>query len=57
MPRKIDGLEKMTVTLKRGDLFAAQVLATKRGVSPKTTGNTSAFLRYLITNYLKEHLQ
>lgn len=57
MPRKIDGLEKMTVTLKRGDLFAAQVLGTKRGVSPKTTGNTSAFLRYLITNYLKEHLQ
>lgn len=49
-------LKRYTVLLKESELFTAQVLATKDGVSPKTTGNTSAFLRYLITNYLKEDL-
>ena len=45
---------KFTVLLSPSELEKAQSTAIKAGVSPKTAGNSSAFLRYLVRRYIDE---
>lgn len=56
MPAKIEGLKRFTVTLNEDMLTAAQVRAAKVGVPPKISGNTSAFLRYLLKEFADQPL-
>ncbi len=51
MPAKIEGLKRFTVTLNADRLEDAQRIASKLGISPKISGNTSAFLRLLIDEF------
>lgn len=56
MPAKIEGLKRFTVTLNEDMLTAAQVRAAKIGIPPKTSGNTSAFLRYILKDFANQPL-
>lgn len=56
MPRPIMREKPMTrinVMLDREALEKAQRKAAKAGVAPATVGSTSAFIRWLIDNYLE----
>ena len=55
MPRiKDNDHTKYTVLLSPSELESAQAAAIRAGVSPKVAGNTSAFLRYLVTEFAKK---
>jgi len=55
MPRiKDNDHTKYTVLLSPSELESAQAAAIRAGVSPKVAGNTSAFLRYLVTEFTKK---
>lgn len=56
MPRPLERKKPMTrvnVMLDREALEKAQRKAAKAGVAPATVGSTSAFIRWLIDNYLE----
>jgi len=56
MPRPIMREKPMTrinVMLDREALEKAQRKAAKAGIAPATVGSTSAFVRWLIDNYLE----
>ena len=57
MPRPLMREKLMTrvnVMLDRDALEKAQRKAAKAGIDPGTAGSTSAFIRWLIDEYLKE---
>lgn len=57
MPRPLSRDKAMTrvnVMLDRDALEKAQRKAAKAGIDPGTAGSTSAFIRWLIDEYLKE---
>lgn len=56
MPRPLEREKPMTrvnVMIDRDAMEKAQRKAAKAGVAPATVGSTSAFIRWLIDNYLE----
>ena len=51
--QKIEGLHKHTVLLNSEELNKAQEKAAKNGVPLTISGNVSAFLRYLVSQFLE----
>lgn len=51
--QKIEGLHKHTVLLNSEELSKAQEKAAKNGVPLPISGNVSAFLRYLVSQFLE----
>lgn len=47
-------LERMSLNLDRTNLDEAMKKAVAEGIDLKTAGNQSAFIRWLIDEYLKE---
>ena len=47
-------MTRVNVMLDRDALEKAQRKAAKAGIDPGTAGSTSAFIRWLIDEYLKE---
>lgn len=57
MPRPLERekpLQRVNVMLDCETLEKAQRKAVKAGVAPATVGSTSAFIRWLIDEFLKE---
>lgn len=57
MPRPLERekpLKRVNVMMDREALENAQCKAAKAGVAPATVGSTSAFVRWLIDNYLEK---
>lgn len=56
MPRPLEREKPMTrvnVMIDREAMEKAQRKAAKAGIDPATAGSTSAFIRWLIDNYLE----
>ena len=54
MPKKMDGLKKCLLLLNEKDLEQAKQIVVERDVrNLAVVGNTSAFIRYLIQQFIK----
>lgn len=47
-------LERINIMLDREELKKAQSLAARAGLDPAIAGNTSGFIRYLITRAISQ---